>query len=220
MQADCRFFAKDCTPREFFASSEWVPPEPVGRPANSASPDSAGRRTEFKGEVPAYNLPDDHGRPSPYADPFASGIAPNREGLAAVLPAEDAHLNMPTPELLDLLRYRQTARTWTERHPQGQAEFIWACYNTTPCQQCPDKGRFLDGWCTPEEKARFFKNKGMDNRHTSVQAGDILIMMTARCARRMMEVIAELLMFHVYVFFFARHWCAGGRLSCAGRLVV
>ena len=94
-----------------------------------------------------------------------------------------------TPELFDLLRIRRAAKAWTDFNPNGQAEFIWVCYNTSPCLQTPDEGRFLQGWTAPEVVARL-KKSGSDNRSLAIQAGDILIMMTAKFARMMLEVIA------------------------------
>ena len=98
-------------------------------------------------------------------------------------------LNKPTPELVDLLRYRVKARAWKEFSEEGQADFIWVCYNNAQCQQNPE-GTFLQGWCNDDEMRKFDKDKGVDRRSAAVQAGDIFIMMTARWARKFMAVIA------------------------------
>ena len=74
----------------------------------------------------------------------------NREGLAPALEGKDDEcVNSPAPEFLDLLRIRVAAKEWIEFNPNGQAEFIWVCYNASPCLQTLGNGRFLEGWASP-----------------------------------------------------------------------
>ena len=100
-----------------------------------------------------------------------------------------------TPELWDLMRIRIAAKQWTAHNPNGQAEFIWVCFNTGKCLQTPDSGRFLEGWCDQAVLNRL-KKTGSDPRNLAIQAGDILIMMTAKFARMMMAVIVGPLLFN------------------------
>ena len=114
----------------------------------------------------------------------------NREGLAPALEGKDDEcVNSPTPELLDLPRIRVAATEWIEVNPNGQADFIWVCNNASPCFQTRGNGRFLEGWASPP-LPRSSKSLRPMGRRLAIQAGDILIVMTAKFARVMLAVIA------------------------------
>ena len=188
VQPDMRFFAEDCNVRDHFPSAKWLPPEPPGPPD---SKEIFQQPTEgFEAQNPAYMLPDKNGVASPYADPYAPCVALNREGFSPA--GFGPELREPTPELLDLMRIRIAAREWTEHNPEGQADFIWICHNTHSVSQIPEgqDPHFLQGFCTEAEYKNFEKRKWKDPRGNAVQCGDIMIMMTARFARRLMAVIA------------------------------
>ena len=88
----------------------------------------------------------------------------NREALVPALEGKDDECaNSPTPELLDLLRIRVAGKGWIEFNPHGQAEFIWVCYNASPCHasrplatarfckvglppRCPEAQKVQDRW--------------------------------------------------------------------------
>ena len=187
-QPDMRFFEDDCHVRDHFPTAKWIAPEPPGPPD---SKEIFQQPTEgWEAENPNFMLPDKNGVPSPYADPHADCIRLNREGFTAG--GEGPEMTSPTPELLDLMRIRLAARNWTEHNPQGQAEFIWICHNTHSVSQIPEgqDPHFLQGYCTPDEYKAYQKRKWKDGRANAVHCGDIMIMMTARFARRMMAVIA------------------------------
>ena len=169
VQPDMRFFLEDCNPRHY-----------MDMPSKGSS---AGSQQEPAGiGASAVDLDND-------------AIATNRLGLTPALTAdEDYGLDACTPELWDLLRIRRAAKAWTQFNPNGQAEFIWVCFNTSPCLQTPDGGKFLEGWTTPEVVKKLKKAKH-DPRNCAIQAGDILIMMTAKFARQMLAVIACPLLF-------------------------
>ena len=164
VQPDMRFFLQDCKPRDYMDI-------PGGTSSSSAS------------QQPGEDTPGE-------VDFDIDAIATNREGLSPAMTAlSDQGLEAQTPELMDLMRIRTAAKAWTEFNPDGQAEFIWVCYNTSPCLQTPDGGEFLRGW-VPGDIVKKLKKKGSDPRRLAIQAGDILIMMTAKFARKMLAVIA------------------------------
>ena len=187
-QPDMRFFAEDCNVRDHFPSAKWLPPEPPG-PVDSKEIFQQPTEGWFH-DNPDYMLPDKNGVPSPYSDAHAPCVGLNREGFTAAGTGDE--LVLPTPELLDLMRLRVQARQWTEHNPQGQAEFIWICHNTSSVSQIPEgqDPHFLEGFCSEKEYEAFAKRKWKDQRVNAVHCGDIMIMMTARFARRMMAVIA------------------------------
>ena len=173
-QPDMRFFKQDCDPRAHWDPTVTLPPfaDQVG---NTSRPELS----------PGFVFPT--------SDPHEKAVATNREGLTPALAgADDSELALPTPELLDLLRYRVQARQWTEHNEEGQADFIWVCYNTSPCLQEPDDGNFLRDFASKDDLKKYMKSKPNDARKSAVQAGDILIMMTARFARKMLAVIVGL----------------------------
>ena len=190
-QADMRFFLEDCKVREYFDAYN-IPLPPQQNPPSSASssgplPVPAPARVLGRSQGPNLDENVSHASSS-----SPEPVRTNREGLAPVLREDEQDANLCSPELLDLLRIRVAARQWTEHNPQGQADFIWVCYNTSPCTQNTSRDKFLEGWCSDDELANFKKNKGMDYRKSSVQAGDIMVMMTARFARKMLRVIVPL----------------------------
>ena len=139
-QPDMRFHLQDCKVQNY-----------MGLPANSMR---ASSRT------PVMVAKEDGGA----VDLNIGAIPINREALVPALEGKDDECtNSPTPELLDLLRIRVAGKGWIEFNPHGQAEFIWVCYNASPCHasrplatarfckvglppRCPEAQKVQDRW--------------------------------------------------------------------------
>ena len=172
VQPDQRFFRADCTVmadlREEQAAS-----------SSSAQPPAA---------------PEEGPGQEPLMDILQRPHRPVRGGPGELAGGEFAK---PTPELLDLLRLRKQAKAWTEHNPNGQAEFIWWCHNSSKCLINPEG--CCEHHCTAEEYKTIRRHKGIEWRDSAFSAGDIGVMFTARWARMFMTALASVLLPQMFV---------------------
>ena len=163
VQPDQRFFREDCNVMQYLRDEQHASSSSGQAPAGVAA-------------VPGEYVEDFLQRPH----------RPGRGGLAEEAAGE---FDMPTPELLDLLRLRKQAKAWTQYNPNGMADFIWWCYNSGKCLINPEN--ISEHHCTVEELEIINRHKGIEWRNSAFSAGDIGIMLTARWARLFMHALAS-----------------------------
>ena len=122
---------------------------------------------------------------------------PHRPGRGGLAQEAGGQFDLPTPELLDLLRLRKQAKAWKTYREDGQAEFIWWCHNSSKCWINPEG--CCEHHCTAEEYETIKRHKGTEWRDSAFSAGDIGVMFTARWARMFMTALASVLLPQMFV---------------------